>query len=93
MNEDLVKFGGYALPFLMTAFLAVIYQFHTFTDKWKNLIALLLGIGLSILFLFYKGLACNIVTIVDYVIYGFLQGAAAVGLWKTLNIQIRGGGQ
>jgi len=92
MNEDLVKFGGYALPFLMTAFLAVIYQFHAFSDKMKNLIALLLGIGLSILFLFYKGIPYNIVNIVDYVIYGFLQGAAAVGLWKTLNIQVRGGG-
>jgi uncharacterized membrane protein len=92
MNEDLVKFGGYALPFLMTAFLAVIYQFHIFTDKWKNFIALLLGIGLSILFLLYKGLTLDIVNVVDYTIYGFLQGATAVGLWKTLNIQVRGSG-
>ena len=93
MNEELVKFGGYALPFLMTAILAVAYQFYAFTDKWKNLLALLLGIGLSLLFLAYKGLSLGIVNIVDYTIYGFLQGAAAVGLWKTLNIQVRGGRQ
>lgn len=91
MDEELVKLGGYGIPFLMTAFLAVIYQFHNFTDKWKNAIALFLGIGLSILFLFYKGMPLNVVNLIDYTIYGFLQGASAVGIWKTINIQIRGG--
>lgn len=87
--DEMVKFGGYALPFLMTGFLAVIYQFADFSDRIKNGIALALGVGLSILYLFYKGIEINIVNLVDYIIYGFLQGAASVGLWRTLNIQIR----
>lgn len=89
MENELVKFGAYALPFLMTAFLAIIFSFATFSDRIKNAVAILLGIGLSIAYLPYKGLPWTFVNIFDYTLYGLIQGAAAVGLWKTINIQVR----
>lgn len=89
MENEFVKFGAYALPFLMTTFLAIIFSFVDFSDKLKNAIALLLGIGLAIAYIPYKGIPWTFVNIFDYALYGLIQGAAAVGLWKTVNIQIR----
>jgi len=89
MDNDLVKFGPYALPFLMTGCLAIIFFFADFSAKAKNAVALCLGIGLAICYLPYAGIPWTFVNIVDYSLYGLIQGAAAVGLWKTLNIQIR----
>jgi hypothetical protein len=73
----------------MTAFLAVVFSFAQLSDRLKNAIALFLGIGLSLAYLPYKGLPWTFVNIFDYSLYGFIQGAAAVGLWKTINIQVR----
>lgn len=89
MENELVKFGAYALPFLMTVFLAIIFSFAEFSARIKNAVALGLGIGLAICYLPYKELPWTFVNIFDYALYGLIQGAAAVGLWKTINIQIR----
>jgi hypothetical protein len=90
--DEVLNIGKYSIPFLLTMALAVIYSFApSASDRMKNGIALLAGIGLGLLGLYYgywQGkVVIGPVVLIDYIIYGFLQGAAAVGLWKSLNIQ------
>lgn len=80
-----VQFGQYAIPVLLTVILAIAYKFvgqDRLKDKWKSLIACLVGIGLGFLALWYNGLDWNPVNIVDHAIYGLMTGAASVGLYE-----------
>ncbi len=81
--ED-ITLGQYGLPVLLTIFLALIYKFVPveFPDKYKSLIAILVGIGLSLVAVWYKGLAWTPVVIVDHVLYGLMLGASAVGIYE-----------
>jgi len=77
-----IKFGAYALPVILTVILGIVYKLVPFSDKYKAVLAVLVGIGLGILSIPYKGIPWNIVTIVDACIYGLMVGASAVGLYE-----------
>lgn len=77
-----VEFGAYAVPVILTVILGIIYKFITFGDKYKALFAVLIGIGLGILAIPYKGLDWTVVSLVDHMIYGLMTGASAVGLYE-----------
>jgi hypothetical protein len=49
------------------------------------LIAIGLGIVLGIVAMFYNGIQPIFKNIVDYVLYGFMAGAGAVGLWEGFS--------
>ena len=77
-----IEFGAYAVPVILTVILGIVYKFVTFGDKYKALISVLIGVGLGILAIPYKGIDWSVVSIVDHAIYGLMTGAAAVGLYE-----------
>jgi len=77
-----VEFGQYAVPVILTVILGIIYKFIPFGDKYKALIAVIIGIGLGVLAIPYKGMPWTVVSLVDHVIYGLMVGASAVGLYE-----------
>ncbi len=87
---DEVTFGKYALPVILMLFLSIAFKFApAVQDRWKSLIALLAGLGLGILAIPYQGLPWTIVNIVDYSLYGLVQGAAATGLYEVTRAVAR----
>ena len=79
--ED-ITFGQYALPVILTVILGIVYKFLSFGDKYKALLAVVIGMGLGILSIPYKGMPWTVVTTVDALIYGLMVGASAVGLYE-----------
>jgi len=79
-----IKFGQYALPVILTVVLGIVYKVVPFPipDRFKALVAVALGIGLSLLWVPYSGLPWTIVHVVDYVLHGLMVGASAVGLYE-----------
>lgn len=79
-----IKLGPYALPLLLVVTLGIIYNiFGAIPDRWKSLITIGTAIGLSLLVLVYKGEPLVFRMIVDYVLYGLMTGAAAIGLYES----------
>ena len=79
---DEIKLGAYAIPVILTVVLGLVYRLVSFRDKYKALLAVIVGIGLGLLSIPYKGIPWNIVTVVDACIYGLMVGASAVGLYE-----------
>jgi len=102
MDETLMV-GSYAVPFLLTLVLAIVYSFFTeqtgdppvevstLSNKAKNGIALCVGILLGLAALMLKwdtgGFVITATSVILYALNGFIQGAAAVGLWKSFTTQ------
>lgn len=98
--DEAIKIGQWTAPILMTGILGVIYSYTMRDDgtccvsnRFKNTIALLLGVALAYIALLLKWDAGGYeLTITDCILaffQGIMLGATAVGLWKTFNIQIR----
>jgi hypothetical protein len=90
MNE--VNFGQYALPVILMVGLGFIYKLFDRADgtsyipnRLKPLIAIGLGMALGIVGMFYNGIQPIFKNIVDYLLYGFMAGAGAVGLWEGFS--------
>jgi multisubunit Na+/H+ antiporter MnhB subunit len=80
-----VQLGQYGIPALLTVILMVVYNYlgtEKIGKRGKPLIAMGLGIILSLIALKYKGLPFTFINVVDYFLYGLLQGAGAVGLYE-----------
>ena len=77
-----ITFGGYAIPLVLTVILAIVYKFITFGDQYKALLAVGAGIALGVLAIPYKGIDWTVVNIVDHALYGFMTGAASVGIYE-----------
>jgi hypothetical protein len=80
-----IQFGAYAMPVVLTALLAVIFKFTgaKIADRFKALIAVVCGMGLGMLGIFYKGLPITVVTVTDHLIYGFMLGCSAIGIYEV----------
>ena len=81
-----VQFGQYALPVILSVLLSIIFKMAggSIGDRFKSLIAIVCGIALGIVGLFYTGEEPRTTAMwVDYIIYGFMSGAAAVGLYEA----------
>lgn len=79
-----VQLGQYGVPVLITIFLMVIYGAagDKIPKRARPLLAMGLGILLSLLSLGYSGLDYTFVNIVDYTLYGFMMGASASGIYE-----------
>lgn len=89
-----LQIGQYGLSVILSAIAAVVFMMcknqdgtSCLTDKWKNLIVIMGGIGLGLLSIWYLGKPANIVNVVNGLLDGFFCAMSAVGLWKTLGIQ------
>jgi hypothetical protein len=87
-----ISFGQYALPVVLMIGLAFFYKLFDKSDgtsyipnRLKPLIAIGLGIVLGIVAMFYNGIQPIFKNIVDFVLYGFMAGAGAVGLWEGFS--------
>jgi hypothetical protein len=93
---DEVSLGQYSLPVILTVLMGLIYKLCEREDgsscvpaRYKPAVAVGLGLILGIVALFYKGLQPTFPIIVDHILYGFMAGSAAVGLWE-LSTKTRG---
>ena len=76
-----ITFGGVGASLIITIVLSIAYNFLPNMDnKWKILVAVLLGLGFGILKIPYEALPWTVVHIVNSLLQGFLVGAGAVGL-------------
>ena len=76
-----IEFGGIAASLIITVALSIAYAFKPdMHNKWKILIAVLLGLGFGIVKIPYEALPWTVVHIVNSLLQGFLVGAGAVGL-------------
>lgn len=79
-----INLGPYALPLLLTVILGLIYNVvGAIPDRWKPLITIGVAVGLSMLVVAYKGEGWTFRLVVDYVLYGLMTGAAAIGLYES----------
>ncbi len=80
-----INFGVYALPVVLMVILALFYRIvgANVSNRWKSLIAIVAGVGLGIAGIAYNEQPWTAKIIIDYAMYGFMQGAAAVGLWEV----------
>ena len=79
-----VQLGQYGIPVLITIFLMVVYNFagDKIPKRARPLIAIGLGVILSLLAIGYSELDYTFVNIIDYVFYGIMMGASASGLYE-----------
>jgi len=83
-----IVFGEYALPLVLMVILALFYRIvgdGVVSNRWKSVIAVFAGVGLGIAGISYNGQPWTAQVIIDYALYGFMQGAAAVGLWEVTS--------
>lgn len=78
-----INFGQYALPVILTAFLGFVYKFlDGIPDRWKPVISICLGMILALIGLKYADKPWIFPIIVDHLLYGFMVGASAVGIYE-----------
>ncbi len=90
-----ITFGTYGLSVILTGVMAFVFMVckkedgsSSLSDKWKNLVIILIGFSLGLLSIWYLGKAADIKNVVNGLLDGFFTAMSAVGLWKTLGIQV-----
>jgi multisubunit Na+/H+ antiporter MnhB subunit len=80
-----IQFGAYALPVVLMVLLGLVYRItgENIPNRWKSVIAIVAGCGLGLAGVAYNSQPWTAKVIIDYALYGFMQGAAAVGLWEV----------
>lgn len=81
-----INFGAYSLPVVLTIILTFIFRFigeDRIPKRVKPAVALVAGIGLGMAAVAYNAEPWTAKVIIDYGIYGIVQGAAAIGLWEV----------
>ena len=86
--ED-IQFGSMAASAVLMGILALIYKVCTREDgtecipnRFKPLLAVILGIALGLIGMKYNELAANFKNVVNHVLVGLNIGLSAVGLWE-----------
>ena len=89
-----INIGQYAFPFVLTAILAFLYkQFElpgggsSLSAVWKTRLAVITGVFVALGAMFYLGIEPTYKNLVDYILYGFINGGAAIGLWELVSRQ------
>lgn len=77
-----LSFGQYSLPVILTTFTMFLFRYWEVSDRMKPMITVFLGVGLGFLWIFYTGTTCTVPTVVDSLLYGALQGFAAIGIYE-----------
>ena len=96
--EAEIMLGKYSVSFILTILLAWVFGLvtdnpDTISNRIKKAIAVLAGIGLSILAMFYQistgELLLTLPNAVDYIISGFLIGAASIGINQLMKPEVK----
>ncbi len=97
MDNTVIQIGTYSLPFpvVLASVLAIIFSFFgrpdgtsQLSDRVKNGIAILCGVGFGVVIMFRDATPNDFTVsyVTGWILYGFIEGAAAVGLYKTVRI-------
>jgi len=82
-----LKLGAYSLPLVVSLLLRWIYSIvnpNAISTRMKQIIPIVLGVGMSYLYMCYSGMAWSIVNIVDSTLYGIISlGLSAIGFYET----------
>ena len=79
-----LQIGMYTVPVILTVALGIIYHVagESLPNRAKPVLAIAIGVGLGMLALVRAGLPWDMVNVIDHGLYGFMSGAAAVGLYE-----------
>ena len=100
MDNTIVQIGTYSLPFpvVLASVLAILFSFFgrpdgtsQLADRVKNGIAILCGVGFGVVIMFRDATPDDFIVpyVSGWILYEFVEGAAAVGLYKP----VRSGGE
>jgi len=80
-----IQIGQYSIPIILMVILGIIYNVsgETLSNRIKPIISVVIGMMLGMVALLRGGLPFDIQHVIDYVLYGFMSGAAAVGIYET----------
>jgi len=83
-----VQLGQYGVPVLLTIILMIIYNFagEKIPKRVRPLLAIGLGIVLSLVAIGYKGIDFTFINVVDHVLYGLIMGSSVVGLYEGQKV-------
>ena len=95
-----ISIGQYALPVIITVVMGIVYKVFErpdgssfIPDRWKTLIVIAVGIGLGLLGMVYNSIPWIAKNVIENVMYGFMSGCSAIGIWKGLGAVNTGGGK
>ena len=82
---DEISIGQYTLPVILSVFLGIVFKvWASIPDRFKSLVALALGTVLGIIAMYYnREPPFTIKVWIDYILFGFMAGASAVGLYEA----------
>ena len=93
--DEVIMFGQYGLSVILTVVMAFVFMLckredgtSCMSDKWKNLVVIVIGLGLGLLSIWYAGKVATVQAVVNGLLDGFFTSMSAVGLWKTIGIQV-----
>jgi hypothetical protein len=83
--DEIISLGKYSLPVLLSVFLSIIFNYWSaLADRYKSLIALILGGLLGVAAMLYNTQPPFTIQMwIDYTLAGIMAGAAAVGLYEA----------
>ena len=77
--------GAFGVSILLSVILRMLYNTWSISSKLKPWLAVLIGIGLGLVVMFYNLSPSSVVgfkMIVDHILSGFMTGATAVGMYE-----------
>ena len=77
--------GAFGVSMLLSVILRMLYGTFEVNNRWKPWIAVLIGIALGIVVMYYNlpaGMTVGFKLIVDHLLGGFMTGATAVGMYE-----------
>ena len=90
---DEIQIGKVGISVLMTGILALVYKWcrradgtECITDRGKQMIAILVGLILAYIAMFYVGTQPTFKTLVDYGVTGLVLGLQAIGVWEVIKV-------
>jgi uncharacterized membrane protein YadS len=79
-----ISIGTYSLPVILTVVLGIVYKlFPVIGDSYKALVAVFIGALLGVVAMLYGAELVTAKIVIEYIIAGFMAGAAAVGLYEA----------
>jgi membrane protease YdiL (CAAX protease family) len=79
-----VNIGQYSLPVILSVALGLVFKWlNLVEDRWKSLVAIVIGVILGYVALLYSGKPMTIPVIIEYGLFGMMSGAGAVGLYEA----------
>lgn len=89
-----LQLGAYGLPLVVSLLLRWLYSVigdEKITDRMKQIVPVLLGIGLAYLYMVYANMAWSVVNVVEKTLYGIINlGFSAIGFYEVTKTKEKG---